>query len=98
MIKLFLHQLEKATIDTYVSILKYIDDKLDDHNSRIREIEKYKRLNDLEIRVTDLEKRYDKTRMEVENSAENRKFWKKAFLTAAISAVVAYMARMIGLL
>lgn len=98
MIKLFLDRLEQATSDTWKSILKYIDDKLDDHNKRIRKIEQYDKLNNLELRVSDLEKKYDKTRMDVENSAENRKFWKKAFLTAAIGAVVTYMANMIGLL
>lgn len=97
MIKLFIERLEEATVHTWKSILKYIDEKLDDHNRRIIEIEKYKLLNDLEKRVLELEKSYDKTRMEVENGTENRKFWKKTILTAVIGIIIGWIATMIGI-
>lgn len=97
MIKLFIERLEEATVHTWKSILKYIDEKLDDHNRRIIEIEKNKLLKELDKRVSELEKSYDKTRMEVENGTENRKFWKKTILTAVIGIIIGWIATMIGI-
>lgn len=89
--------MEAATLDTWISILSYIDEKLDDHNKRIRKIEEYKRLSELEVRVGALEKSHDKTRLEVENSTENRKFFKKAILTAGIGLIIGWIGRILGI-
>lgn len=89
MIKTFVKRIGSELTDAWISILTYIDGKLDNHETRI---------SDLEDEVKRIGSDYDKTAAKVDSDSETRKLIKKTAITGLVGGIITYILVQFGLL
>lgn len=88
MIKRFIEKIEETSTEAMVTILYYIDDKLDAQDDR---------LDRLEEKIDEFEDQFNSTKAEVDSQANTRKLIKKTVVTGVISAIIAFILRHLGI-
>lgn len=88
MIKRFIKKVEETATEALITILYYIDDKLDAHESR---------LDELEDKLEEFEDRFNPTVAEVESQSNTRKLVKKTSITAAVGIVIGWILKHFGI-
>lgn len=95
MIKRFIKRIEQSANDAWITILLYIDDKLDDHENRLDNHED--RMDGFESKLDKFERSFDSTKAEVDSNADRKKGVYKAVINAVIVGIVAYILTRLGL-
>ena len=88
MIKRFIKKVEETATESLITILYYIDDKLDSHDDRIEK---------LEDKLEEFEDRFNPTVAEVESQSNTRKLVKKTSITAAVGIVIGWILKHFGI-
>lgn len=87
-IKRFIKKIEETATEALVTILYYIDDKLDSHEKRIKNIED---------RIDDFEDKFSPTIAEVESQSSTRKLMKKTAITTGIGIFIGWVLKHFGI-
>jgi len=88
-IKTFMKRIGTELTDAWISMLTYIDGKIDDHDER---------LDRLEEEVERIGKDYDKTAAKVDSDSETRKLIKKTAITGLVGGIITYILVQFGIL
>lgn len=88
MIKRFIKKVEETATEALITILYYIDDKLDSHD---------KRLDSLENKLEEFEDKFSPTIAEVESQSNTRKLIKKTSITVTVGIVIGWILKHFGI-
>lgn len=88
MIKRFIKKIEETATEALITILYYIDDKLDSHDNR---------LDKLEEKLDKFEDKFNPTIAQVESQSNTRKLIKKTSITAAVGIVIGWILKHFGI-
>jgi len=87
-IKRFIKKIEETSTEALITILYYIDDKLDAHEDR---------LDKLEDKLEGFEDKFNPTFAEVESQSNTRKLVKKTSITAAVGIAIGWILKHFGI-
>ena len=88
MIKRFIKKVEETATEALITILYYIDDKLDSHD---------KRIDSLENKLEEFEDKFSPTIAEVESQSNTRKLIKKSAITTVVGVVIGWILKHFGI-
>lgn len=88
MIKRFIKKIEETATEALITILYYIDDKLDNHD---------KRIDSLENKLEEFEDKFSPTIAEVESQSNTRKLIKKSVITAGGGIIIGWILKHFGI-
>lgn len=88
MIKRFIKKVEETATEALITILYYIDDKLDNHD---------KRLDSLENKLEEFEDNFRPAIAEVESQSNTRKLIKKSGITTAVGIAIGWILKHFGI-
>lgn len=88
MIKRFIKKIEETATEALITVLYYIDDKLDNHD---------KRLDSLENKLEEFEDNFSPTIAEVESQSNTRKLIKKSVITAGGGIIIGWILKHFGI-
>lgn len=88
MIKRFIKKVEETATEALITILYYIDDKLDNQD---------KRLDSLENKLEEFEDKFSPTIAEVESQSNTRKLIKKSVITAGGGIIIGWILKHFGI-
>lgn len=88
MIKRFIKKVEETATEALITILYYIDDKLDAHEDR---------LDKLEDKLEEFEDKFNPTFAEVESQSNTRKLIKKTGVTAGVGIIIGWILKHFGI-
>jgi len=87
-IKRFIKKIEETATEALITILYYIDDKLDSHDNR---------LDKLEEKLDKFEDKFNPTIAQVESQSNTRKLIKKSGITAAVGIAIGWILKHFGI-